>query len=827
MVRRTTLRWWGALSLLLPSAAAAQTLRGRVTSADSSRGLSGVIVLLRDPSGREVARTLSTSTGSYVLRAPAAGSYRVRTLRIGYRPGDFGPYMLSLSREDNAVLALADIPVSLAAVRVSAPGECRSRDADGGATLEIWEEARKALLASVIARTDVQPTVSTFTYTRAIDPRTQRVIQLTTSRQTGPSARPFLSVLAPEAYAERGYEEVDSSGTITLRAPDADVLLSEAFAGGRCFSATRDARDTARVGLAFRPARERPGIVDVEGTMWVDRHTGELRAVDFHYVGVDPLVAHEGAGGELRFLRLDNGLWLIDHWLLRMPRLAVDQRRDPISNQALTRRSIADVWESGGEITRATLGSFEFSRPLPVIAGQLTEEGSQAPAVRATISLDGTDYRATSDVSGRFEIPGVLAGTYRAEVRSTAATALGDDAAIASDIVVTAPRTTVALKAPSWSEALRRACGEVRDSLGVKGSAVLQGVVRGTNGAPIRDATVVARWLGSADIKGGQAPNEAVWIYARPLNASTTTDRTGRYRICGVPPNMPLRVTATHDSLVSNATTIRVNDQVLVGSLDLALTHSIREVGADGSRIVGVVRDEAGHPLAGVDVAALGSDQTHATSDAAGKYALGGLSAGTYLVRYRRLGYAQALVSVAVGLDDEAAHDLDMHKAAQTLDTIVIRDSAITALRDPTGFAHRKATGMGFYLDEAQIEHRQATSTDQLLRTIPSVEFSNRCMISGISLSPGGGGASSRPATCPDSLKVFVQHGMQNLLGGSCSEGVQVVVDGIQMPYGFNINEIVPSQIKAIELYKDSATLPAELWSLTGSRCGTLAIWTK
>src|SRR5688572_20214115 len=64
----------------------AQTLRGKAAQPPNGAGIPGVLVLLVDSTGSVVARALTNEHGEYRVTAPAAGAYRVRTLRIGYHP---------------------------------------------------------------------------------------------------------------------------------------------------------------------------------------------------------------------------------------------------------------------------------------------------------------------------------------------------------------------------------------------------------------------------------------------------------------------------------------------------------------------------------------------------------------------------------------------------------------------------------------------------------------------------------------------------------------------------------------------------------------------
>src|SRR3954468_14636456 len=69
-----------------PAALVAQTVRGTIVTRGDSAVVSGAIVLLTNGADSVVGRALSNERGEYRLTAPVPGAYRLRTLRIGYRP---------------------------------------------------------------------------------------------------------------------------------------------------------------------------------------------------------------------------------------------------------------------------------------------------------------------------------------------------------------------------------------------------------------------------------------------------------------------------------------------------------------------------------------------------------------------------------------------------------------------------------------------------------------------------------------------------------------------------------------------------------------------
>jgi hypothetical protein len=74
-----------------PSILRPQRLRGEVVLADSISRAAGVIVTASDMSGTVVARTTRRERGEFDLPLPRGGRYRVRSLRLGFRPTDVTP----------------------------------------------------------------------------------------------------------------------------------------------------------------------------------------------------------------------------------------------------------------------------------------------------------------------------------------------------------------------------------------------------------------------------------------------------------------------------------------------------------------------------------------------------------------------------------------------------------------------------------------------------------------------------------------------------------------------------------------------------------------
>ncbi len=342
--------------MLIASGLGAQTIRGIVTLPDDSRA-TGVIVIASDTKGVAAARALTGESGSYELRLPAAGKYDVRVLRIGFRPTVVPTLDVAAGEMKNLSITLRGEAIVLSAVKVQGKSVCRMQQDSGQVVAHLWEEARKAIAATQLAPSGARQTVNWVIYERSAD-LSERTLSQTSNSYSASAMKAFVG-LPPDSLAKIGFMTDDANGTV-YRAPDAEALLSEPFAALHCFREEPPAKDKGDwVGIGFRPAKDRGEIVDIEGTLWLDRTTSELRELDFRYTNLPSDLAHVKAGGSVEFLRLSTGSWLVGRWQLRMPR-ATRQIVQHYTSGGNARDSYKTVVEglqfTGGEVTSVTRG---------------------------------------------------------------------------------------------------------------------------------------------------------------------------------------------------------------------------------------------------------------------------------------------------------------------------------------------------------------------------------------------------------------------------------------------------------------------------------------
>jgi hypothetical protein len=402
-----------------PASLAAQQgtiLRGSVVDSASGRPIVGAVVEALDASGASRGRVLTDASGSFTLRA-AGEAQQLRVVRIGFRPFtlDLAPPAAVTATTQLAPIAMRRISAFLDPVRVVA-AQCNERRNRGQSPIGLIEQARAGLLASVVTRDQNPAAMTRLTYERSFEdgprvPTRQSVLVDSATQQT----QSFRAARGAASYVAAGfYVEVDGDGYFD--APDAEVLLDDAFAVGYCFSVLpRDRSRPREVGLGFEPASRRAGRVDVDGALWIDTVSRELRSMEFSYIGLDRRIQARRPGGHIVFRTLPNGLVIVERWQLRLIGARVDTLASGRGGRTQTVPRYFDV-HSGGELASADWrDGTTWRATLGTATGQARWRDAQ-PAAATTLVLSGTPFRATTDSAGRVVFRGVLPGTYALEV---------------------------------------------------------------------------------------------------------------------------------------------------------------------------------------------------------------------------------------------------------------------------------------------------------------------------------------------------------------------------------------------------------------------------
>jgi hypothetical protein len=358
-----------AAALTFAIDAPAQVVRGDVTDAASHAPIFGAIILVFDTSGTRVGGAISDDSGRFSIRLTAAGSYRLRAERIGYAANGFDTITVARGAAVVAHLTAASAVVMLPAVYVSTSARCVIRPTEGAETAVVWEEARKALDATEVALDGHLVYAVRKRYKRDLDGTSLNVRSQTILIDSVTLEHPWQTSVSPEDLARVGYGVVYDGdpipgfltpGDSILAVPDANVLLSDAFARTHCFKVRHDAGDTDHaglIGLTFSPAIKR-SAPDVTGTLWLDSATALLKYMEFRHTNLFAEVSPRRYGGRMDFELLPGGIWVVRSWTVRLPVMSNANTNSAGMGDAryiTGGHHVAIFHDDGGELLSATV----------------------------------------------------------------------------------------------------------------------------------------------------------------------------------------------------------------------------------------------------------------------------------------------------------------------------------------------------------------------------------------------------------------------------------------------------------------------------------------
>ncbi|MBL0173592.1 MAG: carboxypeptidase regulatory-like domain-containing protein [Gemmatimonadaceae bacterium] len=443
--------------------------------------------------------------------------------------------------------------------------------------------------------------------------------------------------------------------------------------------------------------------------------------------------------------------------------------------------------------------------PVARVSGFAFDSITMRPLPGALIQLvaatDPTRVRsATSDERGAYAIDSVQVGTYLLGFFHPRLDSLGIEAPLQQVDIRTPGEIRAQVAIPSGRTLVARLCGPTiaRDSLGL-----FMGVVRSARGEALpAPARIRAQWT---EVRLGPAGLER----RSPTNIVTTSP-TGSFAICGIPVEGTFRTRAFVGGDSSGFVELEaprgglLYRDIYVG----AATKAPESGGAPrlsapvlrgNGALRGVVRSATGQPVRDARLVMWGNGREDTTS-ASGQFAMQSIPSGTYTLESRAIGYLPKRIVVDVPDGSEGVAALVMEAFVPTVDTMRIRANANPRINQLADFERRKRAGGGYFLDETQLARRNPMYNSDIFRMAPGTSIIPADMVGDrIMMRGAAGGGSCVPA-------VFLN-------------GMPVVnVDG-------NLDNIVnPQQVRAVEIYSRTASVPIQFQSQNG--CGSIVIWT-
>lgn len=797
-LRRTYLSGLSSALLLLvcsPLDAQTSTLVVVVRDLRSGRPIPGALASLRDHL-RVVHSALTDGQGRAQIVARRNERFSLSVERVGFVTDSSTDLTLSDSLETHTVFVSSGV-VSLAGLAVRGDRECESSAGDG-ATALVWNEARKALEASLATPAGSTRSVLTSRrYVRDLSPSLR--VQREHIEPGRASDNSFASAAASDLSAN-GFVR-DSGGRALFFAPDAEVLLSPEFASDHCFSIARKRQaDTALVGLAFQPVprRSRP---DVRGTLWLTERDATLRTLEFGYVHLPDSLDHARVGGQVDFVRLPDGRWVVTRWFIRTPRLGYVSASRVSMLDVSRRLELIGYLEEGGMVDLAPRTERSDRRRADAwVSGIVFDSSQSRPLAGAKVQLDGTETIGTTAADGSFVVRTSLSGEYVLSVTHERLTQIGQPSLRRVLTLTTGDTAFVQLGLPSINTVRDRLCGAEQNSTGV---LVLGQLRDSVSRRPVASASVVARWARPLYLRHGTLTG----VGMDSSFVQTTSDSAGFFFVCGVPPSTTLALSA-HSGLSSaqvrrpldlRSTTAHI-EQVLFLAPTNELPGTLRVI----------VRTPEPQSASFAPSVFLPWLARSLVPRASGLFADDTLPRGEQLISVRAIGFEplERVVSIVAG--DTTTFHATLVPIATTLTAVEVEASEGRSTFD----RHRSSNTGGAFVDRVALDAREGQPLSSVLRLMAPGVRTQR-------LSTGG----SALVSARDLASV----------GGRRSCFAQVYVDGVKI---FGQSQLAPSSpppsidsyavntLEGVEVYNGPATTPHE-YSGPDAECGTIVLWTR
>ena len=519
---RVAVALWIALALAgRPGAVSGQTVTGAVLDAATSGPLAGVLVSLLDLRGERIRATLTDEAGRFFFDLDGFGRYSLRAERIGLQTTTSDSFDLISSEPHFERILMGDRAVEIAGLTVdSRVKQCRLDRDEAVQIQRWWQEVRTALDVSSVVQSTGMAQFEVDRFQREWDANLEQILATDSRAEVSISNRPFASAEA-RFLSEGGFVQGELAGQREYYAPDADVLLSTTFLTEHCFSIEESDFDPKLVGLAFEPVEERD-VPDIEGVIWVDSTTAELKTLDFRYTSLGDVPRNE-AGGSVWFEYLPSGAWIVRSWYIRMPKFGQRLRRGRTS---LVLLGYVDV---GGQVTPIETTSDAGPTALGAVRGVVWDSIRARGLADATVSVFGTSIRTRTDDFGRFYLPDVPAGPRRLTFVHDDTEAWGLGGTLVPVEVAEGGEVDARLAIPPFRSVARIVC------LGSGGGAesVLIGELVDARGSPLGNVPVSFHWR--AEEPDGRS---------RDRQTAARTGADGRFVVCTLPAGASVTVQA-------------------------------------------------------------------------------------------------------------------------------------------------------------------------------------------------------------------------------------------------------------------------------------------
>ena len=546
-----------ALSLVAANQAASQRVIGTVRDSAAGQPVGAAVVWLTDAQGRMLGRTIGNTAGRYEL-ARGLNATRLHVIHIGFKPVDIAvPSTL-----DDSVLdvRMGALPAILSVVQTSSTRVCPG-DAESGGALELWEQVRAGLLASVVGRQIGRPKLQLLSFIRDYEPIANKITRQTSASKQVIADRSYSAARPAWQLASDGYMEEEKNGERTFFAPDEEVLLDRSFTETHCLHVVAGTDKHADdIGLGFDPVHtaKRDTMVDVRGVLWVNRQLSALREIQFDYTGLER--AAKRSGGEIKFAMMPNGTPMIQQWAIFSTAISIEEKggADHLAHRLPPRPDRSDVYtlgyrEQGGVVAEAMWpDSTRWHSDLPRVTGIVLDPQGE-PFEGARVWMLNRPDTAITNADGLFQLPYVFPGVYTVFASDSTLAAEGVSRIVPVAVSLTGMALSgdrrVQLKMHPRAEVFAMMCPSKTYA---PGTGVVTGRVVDGAGLPIKSPRI--------EIEGKQFVVVGDTL-TRSVHGEADGDENGKFSVCGAALNQPLTIRATKDGNTAGVMINRWGDE--------------------------------------------------------------------------------------------------------------------------------------------------------------------------------------------------------------------------------------------------------------------------
>ena len=255
----------------------------------------------------------------------------------------------------------------------------------------------------------------------------------------------------------------------------------------------------------------------------------------------------------------------------------------------------------------------------------------------------------------------------------------------------------------------------------------------------------------------------------------------------------------------------------------VALASGLRPAAAlPQATLRGTVRAQGGGPLESADVELRRSGRVVKTG-ADGRFVIGLIKAGDYVVSVRAVGYRPLEADAELRGSDTLTVAFELERSVQVLESLHVEAPAVHIIAKMVGFEERRKAGIGRFYTRDDLAKREHSPLSNVLRMT------------------GGMVLIRRPFECADGFAPASGRGMairwlpwMNCNGYPMAPAcyMSIYLDGARIWVWGNseipdIDQLISvNGVEGIEAYRGPSELPVQ-FQATGSACGAVLLWTR